>query len=214
MGKYLSNIAEDFYLHQHRSQKPKSLVIITEFCRLHLNIDKIVDWFPGRDKRFFFLFSKVFTLAVESTQPPIRRVPYAFSPGVYGRERKTWPLNLWSASVANQQRCNLTFLFSFMPRTGKILGLKLNINTKRRKTQIQVGLIVWSQVYSDSHKLHKPIRLDWLLDKKVIKLPSQSQYYFRFLALRETRYGHWFAIIVRSTSNQIYFNFIFKAFVY
>ena len=43
MGKYLSSITEDSNLHQHQSQKLTSPVLNTKFCRLHLNIDGIVD---------------------------------------------------------------------------------------------------------------------------------------------------------------------------
>jgi hypothetical protein len=42
MGKYLSSLTEDSNLHQHQNQKLASLFLSTEFCRLHLNIDRIV----------------------------------------------------------------------------------------------------------------------------------------------------------------------------
>jgi len=43
MGKYFSSITEDSNLHQHQSQKLATPVLNTEFCRLHLNIDGIVN---------------------------------------------------------------------------------------------------------------------------------------------------------------------------
>ena len=43
MGKYLSSLTEDSNLHQHQSQKLTSPVRNNEFCRLHLNIDGIVN---------------------------------------------------------------------------------------------------------------------------------------------------------------------------
>jgi hypothetical protein len=108
MGKYLSSVTEGSNLHQHQSQKLTSPVRNNEFCRLHLNIDGNVNWFLERGQEItFFSFSKMFTLAVASTQPPIRWVPCAFSPGEYERERKTWPLNLRSTSVTSKWNCIL-----------------------------------------------------------------------------------------------------------